>query len=98
MQNSTHTLCGFRMCEDGAAALSLATSEDSDWPLVYVLDGGVWTEVQLPWERSGLPYLHSVETLERTDAGFSLTLTQQPYDTGEAVFTAPALSGPWSAG
>lgn len=98
MQNSTHTLCGFRMCEDGAAALSLATSEDSDWPLVYVLDGGVWTEVQLPWERSGLPYLHSVETLERTGAGFSLTLTQQPYDTGEAVFTAPALSGPWSAG
>lgn len=96
LSGSPYTLCGFWACEDGAAALSLATPSEENWPLVHVLDGGVWLRAELPWTSCGLGYAHGVGRLDRTDGGWALTVTQQPYEAGEAVFEAPALTGPWT--
>ena len=64
---------------------------------VATADGGAsWVEISLPWTDSGLPYLYSATGLSLgADRRWRLTLTQGTYGEKSAVFSAPALQGPW---
>ncbi|WP_367925343.1 helix-turn-helix domain-containing protein [uncultured Ruthenibacterium sp.] len=92
-------LCGFCALEDQSAVLSLTTSNEENWPLVYCTQdaGATWTQVQLPFEDAGIDYLHAVCSLTKDGSDYVLTLTQQPYADQTATFRAQQLSGPWTA-
>lgn len=97
--DAQNILCGFCALPDGAAVLSLTTDSAENWPLVQVTAGdGVWAEPALPWDAVPLDYLHGVAGLERDGDAYVLTLTQQPFGQGTAVFRAPSMDGPWVLG
>lgn len=97
-EHSNQPLLGVCVADAGHAVLSLQSGQDNDWPyLLATADGGAsWVEISLPWTDSGLPYLYSATGLSLgADRRWRLTLTQGTYGEKSAVFSAPALQGPW---
>lgn len=97
------SICGASVSEDGTIMISLETASQDNWPEVYVSTdwGQSWLPVNMPWTDAELQevyWIYRLDSLTRTESGWTARFTQEPMGNWAAEFTATDLTGYWQSG